>query len=301
MDRTDIAVLTHEGDELFEKTNYLIHALVDAWRTTGLRVTILRGTGLFVPARLLIPHIDATIRPAEYETFLRRYPRVANRRVTDVSKSAISENLVRPDASYEGPVIVKTNRNYGGLPERRLGITQSRRSLAEGIRSHWAARSGAAPSGVPWERVEWLPTGSYPVFEKLRDVPPGVFGNAGLVVEKYVAEMQDGMYCVRFNYAVGQREITLRLKSRQPVIKGSNASTCEEAESPPELGPLRRRLGLDYGKIDFVVRNGKPVLIDINPTPAAATLKRYRLTRQIARDLAPGIAELLDASESGGP
>jgi len=63
----------------------------------------------------------------------------------------------------------------------------------------------------------------------------------------------------RYAYVLGSREITLRLVSRAPVIKGRNADTCEEVASPSELAPLRRRLGLDYGKIDVVVPEGRSV------------------------------------------
>lgn len=294
MGPADIAILTHEtADDPVEAGKYLIHRLADGWKTMGLRVAVLRGTRLFEPARILIPHIDSTVRPAEYDAFVRQYRRVANRRLTDVSKSSFSENLIRADSGYSGPVIVKTNRNYGGLPERRAAATSSRRSLAERLRSRWAAFFGASPSGVAWKRVEWLDVASYPVFQKLQDVPRAVFANPNLVVEKFTPEIEGGHYCVRYAYVLGPREITMRLKSRRAVIRGANADICEEAETPPEIGAWRRRLGLDYGKIDFVVAGGKPVLLDVNPTPAMATLERYRLVRRVAQALRDGVEELL--------
>jgi len=292
MDPADIAILTGQAKDRFEATGYLIHALSDRWKTMGLRVTVL-GTPAFVPARLLIPHIDATVRPADYEAFLNRYALVLNRGVTDVSKSGLSENLISRDSAHSGPVIVKTNRNYGGLPERRAGDASGRRSLARRLLSRWKALSGASPSGVAWDRVEWLETSSYPVFRNLREVPRGVFENPHLVVERFTPEMEGDLYCVRYAYVFGRREITLRLKSRRPVIRGANAEACEEVEGSPELAPWRRRLGLDYGKIDFVVRGGQPVLLDVNPTPAATTLARHGFTGRVVDHLSGGLDEFL--------
>jgi len=294
MHPADIAILTDEkADDPPEIGKYLIHPLSEGWKATGLRVTLLRGAQHFEPARLLIPHIDATVRPAKYEAFVQRYRRVANRRVTDVSKSSFSENLIGAGSRYSGPVIVKTNRNYGGLPERRAANAPRRSSLARRLQSRWTKFFGTSPSGVAWKRVEWLDVDSYPVFQRLQDVPRGVFGNPNLVVEKFAPEIEGGFYSVRYAYVFGSREITLRLKSRRAVIKGSNAEVCEEVETPPEIGGWRRRLGLDYGKIDFVVAEGKPVVLDVNPTPATSALERHRLTGRVTQRLRDGVLDLL--------
>ena len=53
----------------------------------------------------------------EYGAVLDAHPRVVNRQVRDSSKRRVSRNLVRPGDGWEGPVIVKTDRNHGGLPE----------------------------------------------------------------------------------------------------------------------------------------------------------------------------------------
>lgn len=300
MDPADIAILTAEADDRFEATKYLIHGLSQRWRSIGLRVAVLRGTRSFVPARLLIPHIDVTVRPAEYQSFLRSYRRAVNRELTDVSKSSFSENLLERDSGYSGPVIVKTNRNYGGLPERRAGDPAARPSLVRKLRSRWSALSGTRPFGVAWDRVEWLEVSSYPVFRRLRDVPRGVFENPGLVVERFSPEVEGDFFCVRYAYVLGPRQITLRLKSRQPVIRGLNAEACEEVEAPPELERWRRRLRLDYGKIDFVVRQGNPVMLDVNPTPASTTLERWGFLSRVVERLGDGVSALADGPEPVG-
>jgi hypothetical protein len=103
-----------------------------------------------------------TIVPTDYSALMQRYPRVINRRVLDISKSTISANLVRPGDPYAGPVIVKTDRNYGGLPERRL-THRGWRSL---LRKVWnrAAPPWRSSGSTAWGTIEWLDPGLYPVF-----------------------------------------------------------------------------------------------------------------------------------------
>ena len=72
--------------------------------------------------------------PPEYRTFARRYTRVVNLGVSDIFRTSFSENLVRPGSPEEGPVIVKTNRNHGGLPELRLRRLARVRLLYERLR-----------------------------------------------------------------------------------------------------------------------------------------------------------------------
>lgn len=290
MDPNHIAILAHEGDRLFERTNYLIHPLAQLWRRKGLPVDVLRGTGPFLPARLVFPHIDLTVRPPEYEALLRRHRFVVNRRVLDVSKSTFSEVRVRRDSPDTGPVIVKTNRNHGGLPERRLSAPPVRRALGQRV-SNPLRRVLRTP--VEWERIQWLDTESYRIFAALRDVPDGVFENDNLLVERFVPEKEGRRYAIRYGYVLGSREITLRLVSQDPIIKGGNAERCDEVESPLGLAQLRRRIGLDYGKVDFVLHGGRFIPLDINPTPAAATLEEHGFLERVSSHLAEGIGDLL--------
>lgn len=39
------------------------------------------------------------------------------------------------------------------------------------------------------------------------------------------------------------------------------------ADAPEALKALRRELGFDYGKFDYVEHGGRPILLDANRTP----------------------------------
>jgi hypothetical protein len=76
-------------------------------------------------------------------------------------------------------------------------------------------------------------------------------------------------------------------------VKGAAAHACDELPSPPDaIRRLRRRLGIDDGKLDYVMRDGETVLLDVNRTPAVSTLERFGITRKVARHLARALYSL---------
>jgi len=61
---------------------------------------------------------------------------------------------------------------------------------------------------------------------------------------------------------------------------------------PKEVTGMRRRLGLDYGKIDYVIHQGQVVILDANRTPAGPGTPEA--TARTVGDLADGIWSLLE-------
>jgi hypothetical protein len=149
-------------------------------------------------------------------------------------------------------------------------------------------RARAAP--VIWSQVETMRPDAYPVYPSLREIPRGVFDNDHLIVEKFCPELEGEDYCVRYHYCLGDREFNVRLRSKAKVVKGSGAHQCEELPTiPDEIYSIRRRLGFGYGKLDYVMREGEVVLLDVNRTPAYSVLDRFALTGKVVRQLAAGI------------
>src|SRR5208337_4706378 len=119
-----IVILTHQHDE-FDQMTHLLHGVCQVWRENGIKVTVLRGVGPRVEADLAILHVDLTVVPDEYIQFMRQYPVAINPTVKDISKRHISANLVHRGDGYQGPVIVKTNRNFGGGREAEMAQQSS--------------------------------------------------------------------------------------------------------------------------------------------------------------------------------
>src|SRR2546429_8327049 len=102
----DILVLRHP-DDLFERTSYVIRALIDEWRRCDMKVDVTDSADRaeIGDDTLVIPHLDLTRTPAAYRQFLDRCPRGVNRRVTDISKRRVSRNLITSPREFDGPVI----------------------------------------------------------------------------------------------------------------------------------------------------------------------------------------------------
>lgn len=283
-----VAVLLLAEDRRFESTPYLLTRLVRVWRDDGIEVEVVRGVDGITAADVVIPHFDVTETPAAYHAALTRQPLALNARLVTIAKSSYSAILVGEDDPYAGPVIVKTDRNYGGLPELRLRLASAPlpawivARIASGLR-----RLRATP--VVWREVETLSPDEYPVYASRCEIPPGVFDNPHLVVERFLPEIEGEDYCVRYLYCLGDREIGIRLRSKAKVVKAAGAHHCEVLPTiPEELRAIRRRLGFDYGKLDYVIVDDAVILLDVNRTPVVSALERFGLTGRVVRYLAGG-------------
>ncbi len=118
-----IVVITHAQDHLFRKTgergmasDYLLGPIVgELGGPLGHKVTVHRGLpDKPIPADLAIMHVDLTRVPDDYVAFGATFPHCINLRAADISKRAVSDALLGPDEAWDGPVIVKSNWNFGG-------------------------------------------------------------------------------------------------------------------------------------------------------------------------------------------
>jgi hypothetical protein len=112
------AVLCHERERGLDPARYLVHHFEEFWREDGHDVAYLFGTERFVPADIVLVHVDVSVVPESYLEFAARYPIVLNGRVRDIRKTTTSRYLLRPGDDWRGPVIVKTDLNHAGNRER---------------------------------------------------------------------------------------------------------------------------------------------------------------------------------------
>jgi len=273
-----IVILVHQYDA-FEKGGYFLRDIAEIWRENGLRVTVLQGLEDRTNADLAILHVDLTVVPDDYLAFVRQYPVVLNGRVEDISKRRITANLVRRGDGYQGAVIVKTDRNCGGVMESHL--------VRKGTLLHRYAQR--LRDRLPWGFRSRLSTSDYRIFDSVHDVPRAVWHNPDLIVERFLPERRDDYYCLRTWFFLGDRETNSVSYSKQPIVKAGNVLRREVVnEVPDELRNIRRDLGFDYGKFDYAIVNDRVVLYDVNRTPALGGLRKERFLPSI-RLLAEGI------------
>ncbi|MBI4912159.1 MAG: hypothetical protein HY823_05435 [Acidobacteria bacterium] len=271
-----IGILTQTEDRWGEAP-FLLGHLADRWRERGHQVELATDWERPLACDLAILHLDLTRIPPRAARWAAAHPRVLNGRVLDISKRRFSGQLLAPGDPWEGPVIIKTDLNFGGLPEARL--------------------AGCDPQADRWEEVRCLPPDQYPVLPHRSEVPGAVWTNPSLIVERFLPERdEEGRYALRCWVFFGEEGIVWRSLSNHPLVKAGNAFHTEALEEvPPEVWKLRRDLGLDFGKIDFGMVGGRAVVYDVNKTPTQS-----RVTERSAPFL-DRMAGALEAYLAGTP
>lgn len=279
-----IAIVVHERGD-FDRSRYFLHAMSQLWAEQGFRISVHHGPPAADAdrANIAILHVDLTLVPQPYLEFVRAHPVAVNVGVADISKRRISQQMVHRGDGYNGPVIVKTNRNSGGLREAMLAARRSRlRRFTARLRNR-----------LPWSCRSELPTDRYPIFPSPQHVPWPVWHNPHLVVEQFLAERQDDLYCLRTWVFFGDRETNSLSLSREPIVKAHNIVRRQVIdEVPPELRRIRSQLNFQFGKFDYAIVDGQPVLYDANRTPTLPPAAGDALMPRI-RHLAEGIGSFL--------
>jgi hypothetical protein len=255
-ERRRIAILLHERERGLKPARYLVHHLAEFWREDGHEVVYLFGTDRFVPADLVLVHVDLSVVPEPYLEYAAAYPIVLNGRIRDVRKSVTSRQLVHAGDGWDGPVIVKSDLNCGGYPEFLYSRTGPGRL---GLLRRAVARL-AAPT---WQ--------DYRVFDRFEDVPAALLERPNLVVERFLPDLEDGLYHTHMYLFLGEGERCSRISAPHPVFKADDSTAAEAVEPHPAARAWREELGLDYGNIDYIARDGEAVLLDANKTTGSST------------------------------
>lgn len=255
-----IDILFHEKHRNAEQCHYRVWSLAHLWRERGIRVQPLYGISKRSTADLLFPHVDISYIPDDYWAFIQSHPRVVNRAVRDIRKTRISTHRITPGDGYTGPAIVKTVANCYGMGDQNLAghtlLSRLRRRLARSPRLE-RAMLGSVPS-----------LHRYHIFESVAQVPRAAFRNHHLHVERFLPNQSGEEFTLYLFTVLGPRTINRTLISRDPFVKSDHSRVGEPLPSPPpEILARRAELGLDYGKMDYTIHRGVPVLLDVNTTP----------------------------------
>lgn len=237
----------------------LIGKLSEIWREQGHKISI--GPFKTLEADLGILHIDRTCIETD------RLPKNPQKRpflnssVLDISKRLISRNLLTRDSNYSGPVMVKTNANYFGWPER----------LSTASRLELRFYLILMKKKISWRWTRLFLPGSYTVLEGVHQVPAWVWKREDLVVEKFLPEKEGDEYALRAWIFFGPQEYCVRMFSRSPVVKAAEITHYDYIDEVPDsIRQARLRLCADFGKFDYVMVDGEAVLLDVNKTPTMA-------------------------------
>lgn len=291
----DVVILHHSLARVSDLELTMVFYLAQAWQELGLRVGHHFGTCGCPKARLVFLHVDTTRVPARYLRAARKAStggRVLNAAVDDIRKSVVSSLRVRRGDAVEGPVIGKSEWNFAGIPERRLRRRWLRSVLPDPRR--WLKRSEQMWDGL------WLPPvpegdiEPYTVWPSMAEVPPDWWRRPGRVLERFVPERDaEGRYVLRMAYFLGGEQANFRITSTDAVVKGARTETFDPEPLPGEIVQVRERLGLDYGKIDYVRGPEGWVILDVNKTVGSYPAQAERHA-DFLRRFASGLTAYLD-------
>ncbi len=256
-----IGVLFHESEKT--ASGYMVEHLAEFWREDGHTVEFLFGPRSAARFDIMLVHVDLSVVPQKYIDYASTQPLALNCRIRDIRKSKISHNLVQFDGACEEPVIAKTDLNHRGLPERKLGLR-----LRDRLRPY-RLRNRLRDLELKLHPARCVEEEGYRIFDTPNEVPKSWRNDKRIVFERFLPEFANGHYNVRFCLFLGDAVRGMILKSREPLVTTHNCVSAEDIEPHPAMLEWRRELGLDYGKLDYVLHEGEPVLIDVNKTIGA--------------------------------
>lgn len=263
-----IAILMHDTAPKWPLSRYAVMQIAKYWLEDGNKVIAVCGDKNYVPADIAIVHVDLSVVPDSYLELANKYPIALNKHVKDIRKSTVSDNLLRKNDNYSGKVIVKSDLNFAGWPER------------------FATGTLRSQQPVSFK----LPT-DYKIFNQLSDVPEEYFEQKDMVLEKFMPEKEGELYFIRNFLFLGDKNACYRAASYDPVCNSASLLSLEITEPHREVFEWRESLKFDYGKFDYVVYKGKPVLLDANKT--AGAMKSSPNMEQILRERSRGIYSYL--------
>jgi hypothetical protein len=275
-----IVILVHENDLAFRKSIFTLNLLAQIWEDRGIKVKIAYGVEKRIEGDIIINHVDLTVTPPEYLDYMNEFPVQINRHLHDISKRVYCKYLLQRDEAYDGPVLVKTNENYGGVKDEFLRVRQEK-PLVSGKKD--------------WSSIRVLDSNSYPIFRSIRHVPSEVWTNENLIVQKFLAERdRDANFILRCWSFMGNRGFQVYVSSTNPIVKGTSiiGRNIINGEVPDELCEVRNKLRMDCGRFDYVMAGGKVVLYDVNRTPTTSRKAQKCYSDQIV-GMAEGVRNFL--------
>lgn len=274
-----IVVIHHRRENPPDGAGHLIGDFSRQWTDDGHEVVHVCGSGRYVPGDIAILHVDLSVVPRSYLALARRYPAALNAGLADIRKRRISDAARLPPG--DGRVVVKKNLIHRGIPE----MARHGRLKALGLRAVW--KTSRYLAGVATD---------YPVFPSLAAVPAVLRRSPAFVVEPFIPERRGDGYALRQSYFLGDRVLTWLVPGGGPFIHASRDEDDIEIATPPAIHAARAELRLDYGKIDYLEFEGRPVVLDV-----AKTIGERGSTPVTVARLAPGIVAYAHARGALAP
>lgn len=253
-----LVILVHPYDE-FWNSRYWFAAAAQALSHRGVTVQVCSDPSTCPAADASMLHVDQTRVAPEFIRAAKRSPRAINARTVDISKRVVCTHVLSRHDAWLGPVIVKTDRNSAGMKE---AVAARQHSLTTRIARSLHRR-------LPWYLRAELGGKDYRVFDSILDVPSIVWHSPWLVVERFYPEPEGDLFLLRSCVFFDDASISLIRRGLEPIVRPPFPCHAQVTfDPPPDRVRLRaKELGFEYGKFDFTLHNGQPIIFDCNRTP----------------------------------
>ena len=260
--------------------------ITQIWREWGASILVCSDKNFrWKGADIWWNHFDSTyIPPRLRERIGALNEPVINGQLLDISKRRISRNLVDASSDWDGPVIVKSNFNSAGKADRSL-LREARSRLGWLPASFSRRRLGLGDFSLK-EAVD-----SYQVYSGYSEVPNEVRDDPSFVVERFYEDRRGEHYSIRMMEKLGNATDSSRMFSDSPFVKSTTALGWEMIDTDPRVVEMATAMGVDYGKIDYLVQGDDVIIVDVNRTPAITSQGQER--RRFLSSLAVGIQDFL--------
>lgn len=285
-----LAVIHHDKAGEWMHGAYFVELLSLCWKRLGIETVHTAGTRRLPAADAALLHVDMSRVPHRFaREALKAYPLVLNARILDIRKRNLPgrDHLVASRSDRCGPVILKTNLNRSAGPEQLL----------------WSRGT----QGLPWLERWHLYRASkvkrkslYRVYPGPDSVPRKYWRNRDYVIERFLPEREGDLHVLRYAFFLGGVTLGFKGLSRDPVFRlaGQVGPSQPLPAVPPEVLAYRERIGLDYGRIDYVEHEGKPVILDVNKTIGGGGIQSPPWVHDLAAALAGGLVGPLSTAAS---
>lgn len=250
-----IAILSGAGQN-FCPDRYAIGLMIEEWSRLGIETIFLEDVRDRREAGLVFLHVDSSIVPAAYTAFANNYPYSVNKNAVDIRKRRYADGCLDRSSDYAGPVIVKTDLNYGGAPERDWDRRHS------GAMKRFFRKAAQIMAG---NRGGMNSKKDYFISDSLADVPRHYF-SPDYIVQEFRPETDGEAFILREYIFLGDCHFENIERSGNAIFEEDEHVSLRPFSPHPRLLEVRRRLGLDYGKIDYSLVNGEPFIFDANKT-----------------------------------
>ena len=289
-----LVIITHEFDAFAYRDQaagewtspYMLWDILKHLAGMGHQCRITAGANAH-EGEVALLHVDASLVSEDYLALASNFEATINFAAKDITKKRISTlrlSLEEHD-DWTGPVIVKSNLNSEGKPEAAHNRIAQRRNRP-----------------LPHPGIKRTP---YRILDSKDDVESAVWYDPSLIVERFITEPDiSGGFAFRTWVFMGSQERCTRFVGPKPIGKAGDAVKHEPVEVPTELRSERERLGFDFGKFDWIMHDGRAVLIDANRTPGTArSIEGFMSagSRNLAEGLDGLIRERLSKCPKAGP